>query len=122
MDQRSTHCSGTSVASHAFVFPYEEHVAYRELKLVALLAFHSTIRELFPELVVAPFVTIGMTDSRHFYKLTPNVYRFTPYQAKRTDVNRVHVRCTSGLCALSFAVSVIHLRRFPFHHRASMNA
>jgi len=37
-----------------------------------------TIRESYPGAHVAPFLLMGGTDSRNFYEVTPNVYRFAP--------------------------------------------
>ncbi len=38
-----------------------------------------TIRQVFPEAVVAPFLFTMATDSRHYTRLCDCVYRFTPY-------------------------------------------
>ena len=37
-----------------------------------------TIREVYPGTHVAPYLLMGGTDSRNFYVVTPNVYRFAP--------------------------------------------
>jgi carboxypeptidase PM20D1 len=37
-----------------------------------------TIRQVFPSVVVAPYLVAGATDSRRYTKLSPNVYRFSP--------------------------------------------
>jgi carboxypeptidase PM20D1 len=49
-----------------------------------------TFRAVFPEVVVAPFLTVGGTDSRHFGILTPNVYRILPFPGRREDMERIH--------------------------------
>jgi carboxypeptidase PM20D1 len=49
-----------------------------------------TIRGLFPEVLVAPALVIGGTDSRHYAKLTNNIYRFSPQRLRPDDVKRVH--------------------------------
>jgi carboxypeptidase PM20D1 len=49
-----------------------------------------TIREVFPGVVVAPYLTIGGTDSRHYMDLTKNVYRFTPIIVDPSDLLRMH--------------------------------
>lgn len=49
-----------------------------------------TIRGLFPEVVVAPGLMIGGTDSRHFAALADNVYRFSPVRARPEDLPRFH--------------------------------
>jgi carboxypeptidase PM20D1 len=51
---------------------------------------HRTIAELFPDFLVSPFVTVGMTDARWYYAVSDNVYRFTPYYALPEDLKRFH--------------------------------
>jgi len=43
-----------------------------------------------PELVVAPYLVVGATDSRHFQSLADNVYRFLPVRLAQEDVDRMH--------------------------------
>lgn len=49
-----------------------------------------TIRQLFPEVLVAPALVVGATDSRHFAKLTNNIYRFSPRRIRPEDIKRFH--------------------------------
>lgn len=49
-----------------------------------------TFRAVFPEVVVAPFLTVGGTDSRHFGIVTPNIYRILPFPGRREDMERIH--------------------------------
>lgn len=42
------------------------------------------------ELVIAPFLVIATTDSRHFINLAENIYRFIPIILNQNDLNRVH--------------------------------
>ncbi|MDZ4858113.1 MAG: M20 family peptidase [Candidatus Hydrogenedentes bacterium] len=49
-----------------------------------------TVREVCPDVIVAPFLVLGGTDSRHFYDVTPNVYRFVPARFKGNDLAMVH--------------------------------
>lgn len=49
-----------------------------------------TIREVFPEAVVAPALVIATTDSRHFQSVSKNILRFQPLQVKRADLKRFH--------------------------------
>jgi carboxypeptidase PM20D1 len=49
-----------------------------------------TTRQVFPDVVVAPYLVTGGTDARHFSPLTPNVYRFTPTRLNLEDLKRVH--------------------------------
>ncbi|MBP3192519.1 M20 family peptidase [Natronogracilivirgula saccharolytica] len=49
-----------------------------------------TIREVFPDVIVAPTLMIGATDARHYAHLTDNIYRFLPLRADEGDLDRVH--------------------------------
>jgi carboxypeptidase PM20D1 len=57
------------------------------------MSFHALERALFrtfPGVVIAPGLVTGATDSRHYTKLTDNVYRFSPLWVKSEDLSRVH--------------------------------
>ncbi len=49
-----------------------------------------TIRQIYPEAVIAPYLVLGATDSRYLRALTPNVYRFTGTRIDIEDRNRIH--------------------------------
>jgi carboxypeptidase PM20D1 len=49
-----------------------------------------TIREIFPETVVAPGLMIDATDSRHFIGIADNIFRFSPVRATPQDLTRFH--------------------------------
>jgi carboxypeptidase PM20D1 len=49
-----------------------------------------TIREVFPEVVVAPSVTIGATDVSNYSGVSDQLYRFLPLQLSQPDVKRIH--------------------------------
>ena len=49
-----------------------------------------TLAEVYPEAVVAPFVFVAATDSKHFLLLTNDVYRFAPMVLESEDVGRIH--------------------------------
>jgi len=49
-----------------------------------------TIREVFPDAVVAPYLTIGGTDARSYEPLTKAIYRFMPIKADASDLVRIH--------------------------------
>ncbi len=50
----------------------------------------TSINETFPELVVAPYPFIAGSDSRYFYPVCNNVFRFTPFIVTPEDQNRIH--------------------------------
>jgi len=49
-----------------------------------------TVRELFPDVIVAPYLVLGGTDSRHYAPLTTGLYRFAPFRASASDLRRAH--------------------------------
>ena len=49
-----------------------------------------TIHQVFPDVLVAPGLVLGATDSRHYSGLSSNVYRFSPLRAGPEDLERVH--------------------------------
>ncbi|MBT9487723.1 MAG: M20 family peptidase [Rubrivivax sp.] len=49
-----------------------------------------TVRELFPDVVVAPGLMLGGTDARHFDGFAEQVFRFSPVRAKPADLARFH--------------------------------
>ncbi|HYP86051.1 M20 family peptidase [Variovorax sp.] len=49
-----------------------------------------TIRQVFPEGVVAPGLMLGATDGRHLDAVSEAVYRFSPVRARPEDLPRFH--------------------------------
>jgi carboxypeptidase PM20D1 len=51
---------------------------------------NKTLRQLHPDVIVAPGLMIGATDSRYFEDVADNVYKFSPVRAKPDDLKRFH--------------------------------
>jgi carboxypeptidase PM20D1 len=49
-----------------------------------------TIRQVFPDAVVAPYLVVGATDARHFSALSPSIYRFLPLRLGPGETARLH--------------------------------
>jgi carboxypeptidase PM20D1 len=49
-----------------------------------------TIRQVFPDAVVAPSLVLGATDARHYAGLTKDIYRFLPQRTGREELKRYH--------------------------------
>lgn len=49
-----------------------------------------TIKSCYPNALVTPYLVVGATDSRYYRALSPNIYRFTPYQLDEEDLKRPH--------------------------------
>ena len=48
------------------------------------------VREVFGDVVVAPWILMGATDSRYFAPIADQVYRFAPFTATPDDMTRIH--------------------------------
>jgi carboxypeptidase PM20D1 len=53
-------------------------------------AIQRTLRQVFPEMLIAPSLCIGGTDSEHYATLSKSVYRFLPIRFRPEDIKRVH--------------------------------
>ncbi len=69
-----------------------------------------TIREVYPQTIVAPYVSIGATDARYYAKLSKNVYRFLPLTVTQQDLSRMH-GTNERIAVEDFAQSVIFYRQ-----------
>lgn len=53
-------------------------------------ALERSVRETFPDAIVAPSLVVVATDSRHYAGLTDRVYRFAPNRFGKDDLARIH--------------------------------
>lgn len=49
-----------------------------------------SIRQVFPEVVVAPALVIAATDSRYYQIVSDQIYRFQPLYLQQDDLKRIH--------------------------------
>jgi carboxypeptidase PM20D1 len=49
-----------------------------------------TVREVFPDALVAPGLMLAASDARHFDVIAEQSYRFMPIRFKSVDLQRVH--------------------------------
>ncbi len=49
-----------------------------------------TIRQVYPEAIVAPYSVVATTDSRHFTNVSKNIYRFLPVKLPREHIGSIH--------------------------------
>ena len=56
----------------------------------AFALLESTIGEAFPDAVVTPYVMMAATDSRHFTRICPRVYRFAPFRMTKAQREAIH--------------------------------
>lgn len=61
-----------------------------DIKSPFFTSLQKTVSQIFPNTLVAPYLTITATDSRHFKTLSRNIYRFSPIQLNKDDLTRIH--------------------------------
>jgi carboxypeptidase PM20D1 len=49
-----------------------------------------TLAQVFPQVIVAPNLLAGATDTQHYRRLSRNVFRFIPMRIKAEDLARLH--------------------------------
>jgi carboxypeptidase PM20D1 len=49
-----------------------------------------TIRRVFPDAIVAPYLVVVVTDARYYSGLSRNVFRFLPLRLTQRDLERMH--------------------------------
>ena len=67
-----------------------EPTAISDVNAPAYRLLERTAKDVFPDVVVGPFLVLGGTDSRYYSNVTPNVYRFTPTRMGSDDTARLH--------------------------------
>jgi carboxypeptidase PM20D1 len=66
-----------------------------------------TVAEVFPGALVAPWILMGATDSRHFLPIADGVFRFGPFRLTPEDMTRIHgtderIRIADAAAAVTF--------------------
>lgn len=51
---------------------------------------HTTVKQVFPEVMLNPMLALGATDSRHYVEVSKNIYKFTPVTFTQEDLARIH--------------------------------
>ena len=73
-----------------FKFPPREASPVSPSDDAAFALIQRTIAEVFPGVVVAPFLTIGGTDAREYQPVTNGLYRFAPFVYGPADLKLPH--------------------------------
>ena len=56
----------------------------------AFRSVERSIRSVTPNVVVAPYLVVVVTDARHYSNLSPNIFRFLPLRLTSADLERMH--------------------------------
>ena len=73
-----------------FKYPGREASPVSPIDGPAFALVQRTIGELFPGAIVAPFLTVGGTDCRHYEPVTRALYRFAPFVYGASDLKLPH--------------------------------
>lgn len=68
----------------------KEASPFTDIESEPFTLLQTTIHEVFPEVVVAPFVLVGGTDTSHYIDLTENILRFIPTRLSQEDTQCLH--------------------------------
>lgn len=49
-----------------------------------------TIEEIFPDVLIVPYLMAGGTDARKYYNVSNNIYRFMPVKISQEDFDSIH--------------------------------
>ena len=72
----------------------------------------SAIEAIWPEAIIAPYLMVGATDSRHFHRISDSVFRFCAMHFSSDDRKRIHghderIREEQLLDALAFYMRIM---------------
>lgn len=67
-----------------------EPSAVSEPQSAAFQRLHRVIKQVAPNVLVAPSLLIATTDSRHYASLSKNIFRFVPITVRPEDARRFH--------------------------------
>ncbi|MBA2253297.1 MAG: M20 family peptidase, partial [Nitrospirales bacterium] len=67
-----------------------EPSAVSPIESPAFTTLQHTIGQQFPDVIVAPGLVLGATDSRHYQSLSEHIYRFLPLVVTAQDTVRIH--------------------------------
>ena len=56
----------------------------------AYFGLRDTVLEIFPHAAVAPGLFVAASDSKHFWNLAPQIYRFNPIQLTAEETKMFH--------------------------------
>lgn len=68
----------------------DEPSGVSDLSSSAFGVIHKTTAEIFPDVLVAPYLVLGATDSKHYKNITKNIFRFEPTRLDDADLKRIH--------------------------------
>jgi len=56
----------------------------------AFAMIRKAINFTWPEVIVAPYLMVATTDSRHYHEISEHVYKFSPMDVSKADLAKIH--------------------------------
>lgn len=69
---------------------FEEPSPVSPLNSLGFETIHTTIKQVFPEVMVNSMIMLGTTDSRHYEGISKSIYKISPITLTQEDLSRVH--------------------------------
>jgi carboxypeptidase PM20D1 len=61
-----------------------------DVKSESFMVLQRTISQAFPDSIVAPFLMVAGTDTKHYAEISDNIFRFLPVRLASEDLKRIH--------------------------------
>lgn len=61
-----------------------------DINSASYLTVYKSIKQVFPDVLVAPALVIATTDSKHFEGIAKNLFRFNPHRLGKDDLSMIH--------------------------------
>jgi carboxypeptidase PM20D1 len=80
----------TSISVHVLEHTAFEPSPVSDVESESFSLLQRTVQEVFPDVIVAPSLTLARTDARHYSESAANSYRFLPMRVTAHDLERIH--------------------------------
>ena len=103
---------GNDIVSIKVIDNIEEASPVSSVNSESFKLLKTVIGKIFPDAVVAPSLLIAQTDSRHFRKVTENIYRFIPVRMNDEILDSMHglnekIRIADFMEAIAFYMELM---------------
>ena len=69
---------------------WNEASSVSDVNSKSFMVLQRTISQMFPDSIVAPFLMVAGTDTKHYADISDNIFRFLPMRLTSEDLKRIH--------------------------------
>jgi carboxypeptidase PM20D1 len=69
---------------------WNEASSVSDVNSKSFMVLQHTIRQMFPDSIVAPFLMVAGTETKHYVEISDNIFRFLPMRLTSEDLKRIH--------------------------------